>query len=399
MFMYLSCRFLITWLIMLAALGLGSECEAHVRSESFSQWRQFDQSLTITFTIRAREVSRIASAGRLEDLPVVLSAYLSDKLLPQTATGYCELSGPLKPIAAKPGFVQIEGSWYCPGVVSEIRVNAFLDIAPEHVHFATLHVNDKIFQTILTQGQPRWVVAVNGNNASITSFFKTGVRHITVGYDHIAFLIALVLVCSGSREIILAVTGFTLGHSITLGLAMLGLMRSPGSLAEVIIGATILLTALELGIGRSMSIVKVASLVCILFVGLMVFLLVKSDSALPLIGVFIFSICYLLMIGDLRRWASLRMLTTGLFGFLHGLAVAGSLNQQSVATTDILAYALIGFNVGVELAQLVVVGLIMLLGYVLIKRLPTATVRLGREWVAACLCGFGVFLIVHRTIS
>src|SRR5262249_16719902 len=75
-------------------------------------------------------------------------------------------------------------------------------------------------------------------------FFKLGVEHIFLGYDHICFLIALIVV-SRFREIVKIVTSFTIAHSITLILATLDAVRLPTQLVETCIAATVAYVAVE----------------------------------------------------------------------------------------------------------------------------------------------------------
>src|SRR4051794_1562768 len=88
----------------------------------------------------------------------------------------------------------------------------------------------------------------------ISRFFKMGVKHIFEGYDHICFLVALIVV-SRFREIVKIVTSFTIAHSITLILATLDVVRLPTQLVETCIAATVVYVAVEnlwlLGTGGS----------------------------------------------------------------------------------------------------------------------------------------------------
>ena len=145
-------------------------------------------------------------------------------------------------------------------------------------------------------------------------FFLLGVEHILVGYDHILFLLALIVV-SRPRELVPLVTAFTVAHSITLAIASLGWVRLPATLVETAIAATIVFTAVE-----------------------NVWI---TDTA--------------------GRWR-----TTFAFGLVHGFGFAGVLRDLGLPT-DGFVRTLVAFNLGVEAGQLAIVA-----------ALAWPAVRLGR---------------------
>jgi len=141
-----------------------------------------------------------------------------------------------------------------------------------------------------------------------TSFFWLGVEHIVTGYDHLLFLAALLL--RGGRFLTLAklVTAFTLAHSLTLALAVLGLVTVPDRLVEAIIAASITWVALE-NLAR-------------------------------------------------RREPSRRWVVSFLFGLVHGFGFAAALRPLALPPWN-LALALLGFNLGVEAAQGMVIAALL----------------------------------------
>ncbi len=141
-----------------------------------------------------------------------------------------------------------------------------------------------------------------------TSFFWLGVEHIVTGYDHLLFLAALLL--RGGRFLTLAklVTAFTLAHSLTLALAVLGLVTVPDRLVEAIIAASITWVALE-----NLALRHVPS----------------------------------------RRWV-----VSFLFGLVHGFGFASALRPLALPPWN-LAWALLGFHLGVEAAQGMVIAVLL----------------------------------------
>jgi HupE / UreJ protein len=135
-------------------------------------------------------------------------------------------------------------------------------------------------------------------------FVKLGVEHILTGYDHLLFLLALLAGARGFWSVVKIVTAFTLAHSVTLTLAALGFVRVPERILEPLIAATIVWVALE-----------------------------NLLAAAP----------------DRRRW----IWSFG-FGLVHGLAFASALGELELKGASLIR-GLVGFNVGVEIGQLVFV--------------------------------------------
>jgi len=155
-----------------------------------------------------------------------------------------------------------------------------------------------------------------------------GVDHILSGYDHLTFVLALLLIVSGTRRLLVTVTSFTLAHSITLAAATLGVMWVPGPPIEATISLSILFLASEL--------IKVN----------------RGQDSLT------------------ARYPWIVAFT---FGLLHGFGFAGALNDIGLPQNEI-ALALLMFNVGVELGQLLFIAAILVLLMALRK--------VRREWPA-----------------
>ena len=164
-----------------------------------------------------------------------------------------------------------------------------------------------------------------------SDYLVLGVEHILGGIDHLLFVLGLFLLAGSGRQLVLTITAFTAGHSVTLALAALGFLRYPVDLVEFGIALSILVVAIELGRG--------------------------PDGREPL----------------LRRfpWGA-----AVLFGLLHGMGFAGALRDAGLPSGDI-PLALLSFNVGIELGQLAFVAGAMLCaaGF---RRFP----RAGAAWLA-----------------
>lgn len=174
-------------------------------------------------------------------------------------------------------------------------------------------------------------------------FFVLGMEHIFLGYDHICFLIAL-LVVSQFRELLKIVTSFTVAHSITLILASLDVINLPSRLVECGIAATIIYVAVEnfwVTEGR-------------------------------------------------HRW-----LLTFVFGLVHGCGFASVLREMGLPTTGLIR-CLISFNVGVEVGQIAIAAALLPISILLRKWKHGRTAALG---VSVLLALFGLAWLVDRALS
>ncbi len=147
---------------------------------------------------------------------------------------------------------------------------------------------------------------------SFTEFLKLGVGHIlnVEAFDHLLFLLALLLGCRQLKPMLLVITGFTVAHSVTLTLAALNLVNLSPRLVEPAIAASIIFVAAEN--------------------------FRRTDQA----------------------WH--RYALTCSFGLIHGFGFASALRASGLGGTDMaIATPLLGFNVGVEIGQLVVAAIVL----------------------------------------
>lgn len=182
-------------------------------------------------------------------------------------------------------------------------------------------------------------------------YVALGASHLAAGPDHWLFLLALSLLLRGVRTLVLAVTAFTIGHSLTLALAALRLVPAGGAWAEVAIAVTLLVLALELA----------------------------RPAAAPA--------SWLLR----RPW-----LAAGAFGLVHGLGFAGSLVEAGLPANAV-PLALLAFNLGIELGQLAFIAaavLIMAIG----RRLPARGPLLAHA-PAYAIGGLAVYWCLERSAA
>jgi hydrogenase/urease accessory protein HupE len=168
--------------------------------------------------------------------------------------------------------------------------------------------------TLVRPSQP-WVdiTTSRGPFGVAGAYLMHGTEHILFGYDHLLFVLALILIVRSTRMLLLTVTAFTVAHSITLSLATLGVMHVPGPPVEATIALSILLLACEI---------------------------VRSGQ------------------GRASLTAKWPWLVAFSFGLLHGFGFASALTEIGLPQGDI-PLALFAFNVGVEIGQLIFIAVIL----------------------------------------
>lgn len=204
---------------------------------------------------------------------------------------------------------------------------------------------------VLRQGQPLVEIqppaggGSDGARGSFPSFLRLGVEHILEGYDHLLFLLGLLVACRRFGTMALVITCFTLGHSLTLALAALDLVTLSPRLVEPLIAASILFVGVENLLRR-----------------------------------------------DEPRW---RWALTLAFGLIHGFGFAGVLKEAGLGSTGAgLLVPLFSFNLGVELGQVAVAAVVLPLLWRL-RRWP-AYERRGQFFVSMFVVLAGAYWLLQR---
>jgi len=202
----------------------------------------------------------------------------------------------------------------------------------------------RLIQTVLRPDAPFMTIPEGATvTAVVADYFGLGFRHLISGLDHLLFVLGLVLLVPDLRRLLWTITAFTLGHSITLSLAVLGFVHVPPAPVEVLIAASIIVVAAELARAAS---------------------------------------------GDAPGRAVPALLASS-FGLLHGLGFAGALAQIGLPANEI-PLSLFAFNLGIEAGQLLFVG-VVLGGAALLRRLPMrwpAVTRLAPAYAIGSLAFF-----------
>jgi hydrogenase/urease accessory protein HupE len=207
--------------------------------------------------------------------------------------------------------------------------------------------------TRLTPSLPSFVVEAAPRPSQVAmTYLKLGVEHILLGIDHLLFVLALLILVKGARRLIATVTAFTAAHSITLAVATLGYVHVPGPPVEAAIALSIVFVAAEI---------------------------VHGLQGRP---------------GLTARWPWVVAFT---FGLLHGLGFAGALSEIGLPQKDI-PLALLTFNVGVELGQLMFIAAVVLLGWAA-RRLLRSVPQWAPPTAAYGIGSMSAFWVIARVVA
>lgn len=275
--------------------------------------------------------------GELSARHAAVSAYLLSHLKLSSNGADCpfRVTGQLVDQHSDGAYAVLRFVAECGGPVANLEVaySLLFDLDPQHKGLLRLDLPDSTLTAIFSPERPRqqFDLAGSGWLSQFHDYFKHGVWHIWIGFDHILFLLSLLLPAVAHLvdgrwqplerfkpafwDVLRIVTAFTLAHSITLSLAALGVLALPSRVVESAIALSVVLAAL--------------------------------NNLLPLV-----------LQG---RW-----IVAFMFGLVHGFGFASVLADLGLPR-EALALALVGFNVGVEAGQLVIVSVFLPLAFALRK--------------------------------
>ena len=294
-----------------------------------------------------------------------------------------------------------------PGELLDIRVGALFDVAPSHHHFIFVQsAAGGAREAILTESSRGLQLELKSSPAQggrFVQFVEMGVVHIATGIDHLAFLLALLVTARNARQMLLIATGFTLGHSLTLTLAVTGLVAANRGAVEALIGFTIALAAAG-NLVRSEREGRAAALVVALMT-LSVLLLppaARPDMPAALAASIALAAASVVWLGGTRAGDTpigARFAMAMGFGLIHGLGFASAL-QDLHLPRNMLASTLAGFNIGVEIGQLAAVGLAVALFKMAVRLWPPLErSAVPAVVVSAALLAVGTAWFITRSIA
>ena len=380
------------------ALAWAGSAAAHSRGTSYSEWAVTGQDAQVKVRVSELELTRLRlDPVQTPDYAEQVAALLSENLQLWSRGGRCT-AGAFTANAFDDGWVSARGSMHCADAQDlTIRSTLFQAVAPSHLHFARVEfAGSAPRERVLTYAEPSFVLGEAPDlSGSFVRYVKLGVEHILSGWDHMAFVLALILLASSLSEVALVATGFTVAHSLTLGAAVLGFATVQSDAIEALIGFSIALVAsenlwLRAGRERWMPWGLAAVLLVLAVLG------VTRLSFVVLSGLALFTACYFALARQAARPLRLRVAVAFIFGLVHGFGFAGAMTQVHLPA-DRLAVGLLGFNSGVEAGQLLVIASVWPVLKWLSRR-PGARVWAG-DAASACICALGTFWFVTRSFG
>ncbi|MEO7255521.1 MAG: HupE/UreJ family protein [Casimicrobium sp.] len=369
-------RVLIT-LLWIASLSMVPIAHAHKASDSYLTLKVDGEKISGQWDIALRDLDLVLELDRNGDSVIdwgevrtrhaEIDAYATQSLALKSGGSVCPLSvgDQLIDTHSDGAYVVLKLAATCPNAVEALTVNYRLLFEADALHRGLLrletaakggsdspHVVSAVFPA--EHATQTFTLASGSTLAQLGTYIVDGVRHIAAGFDHILFLIVLllpaVLVREGRRWVPVAdmrtafisvlkiVTAFTIAHSITLSLASLDVVRLPSRLVESLIAASVLATAL--------------------------------DNIWPFL--------------PRKRW-----LVAFSFGLIHGFGFASVLADLNLPNSS-LVLSLFGFNIGVEIGQLILVALVIPLAYLTRRSTayPRFALRTGSVVIAAVSLGW-----------
>jgi hypothetical protein len=390
-------------LLLLAAAAAATPAFAHTRSESHSAWTLDGPLVHLTFSAADLEAGRIPKGGGRPD-DAALIAYLAPRVGATASGRPCRASRPPRIVPAATGFRRAEFEYLCRSTDDmQLRSTAFFDLVPSHVNLAQVQRPDGEFvEEVLTSDHASIELrGAGGNglrNAGFLEFVRMGIMHIFTGVDHMAFLVGLVLISRRLRDLVFVVTGFTIGHSLTLALAVTGVIRPHAEFIDALVALTIALIGAENIVVASRR-PRVVALWTGGSLALMALMRLAGIGLLPpllLIGSAMFAAYYLMVSGHLRDAGRIRLVVTLVFGLIHGFGFAADL-LESRLPPDKLAQILLGFNLGVEAGQLSIV-ILLTAAVALLARLKWSLPRpIVVDVTASLLVAIGTYWFIGRS--
>jgi hydrogenase/urease accessory protein HupE len=328
---------------------------------------QSDRVVRVEIALKGSDVDRVAGTkvfdersglvdpGRLAGSSAPIAAYVTSHAVVLGADGTpCE-AGPVRIDPDQDGVVA-RLIWSCRDLGGDLlyRSTVLIDIDPAARQVVLIGSGPNPAQALLdaSQTELRLTAPPPGLPEVVGRYLEAGIEHIFLGYDHVAFLVAIVLWARRLWPVIKIVTAFTVAHSLTLSLAALEIVVIPSAIVEPAIAASIVYVAVENFFSRNVD----------------------------------------------KRWRD-----TFAFGLIHGFGFASALQEFGLPRGAVVP-ALAAFNAGVEVGQVAIVSLVipLLIGvdWIVAARRDMSPARAAQlvYTLSALIAILGCYWIVVRTI-
>jgi len=310
---------------LLAGIALGIGASAHAHQVNLSTARVTlggDRSVAVEVALKGSDADRLAGTNvfdaqrdsvdpaRVASSALSIIAYVNAHVAVTGLDGTPCVPGTAALMPDGDGVI-FRNSFSCGNVAGDIvyRSTVLTATDPSARQVVLIGAGANAPQALLDAGNTTVTLSAPAPSliSTMQRYLVTGIEHIFLGYDHIAFLVAVVLWARRLIPVIKIVTAFTIAHSITLSLAALNVVVIPSSVVEPAIAASIVFVAVENFFSRDID----------------------------------------------RRWR-----VAFVFGLIHGFGFAGALREVGLPPNAV-ATALAAFNVGVEIGQVAIVSIVV----------------------------------------
>ena len=391
-----------------------SPLNAHYFSESFSKWNVVDNKVEANFSLLTLESTRIFQVENYQKIMFeenlsetdVFKIYLSQHLKVTSEGKNCSLIDEIKELNSQEGSLNLSLNFECPSN-KEIKIinNALFNLVQSHIHIARIYIDNNLYteKALFFNDQSIDLNEEKENNSFSNSFYKffsLGLDHILSGYDHLLFILGLLLLVTNLKRLLLVITGFTIGHSLTLSLSVINIIQVKSSLVEALIGYTIMFVGLEYlykeNNDHRVSIIFITTLSLLL----LIFgnLINPNFPYFLILGILLFSLGYFYLLKNLNSENNLLSIITIIFGLIHGFGFGGFLLGSKISSENIFS-GLLGFNLGVEVGQIIFVLLILLIYKLLMTLKITKIIEVMKNLSFFAVVFFGFFFFIQRLIA
>ena len=391
-----------------------SPLNAHYFSESFSKWNVVDNKVEANFSLLTLESTRIFQVENYQKIMFeenlsetdVFKIYLSQHLKVTSEGKNCSLVDEIKELNSQEGSLNLSLNFECPSN-KEIKIinNALFNLVQSHIHIARIYIDNNLYteKALFFNDQSIDLNEEKENNSFSNSFYKffsLGLDHILSGYDHLLFILGLLLLVTNLKRLLLVITGFTIGHSLTLSLSVINIIQVKSSLVEALIGYTIMFVGLEYLYKKnndhrlSMIFITTLSLLLLIFGNL----INPNFPYFLILGILLFSLGYFYLLKNLNSENNLLSIITIIFGLIHGFGFGGFLLGSKISSENIFS-GLLGFNLGVEVGQIIFVLLILLIYKLLMTLKITKIIEVMKNLSFFAVVFFGFFFFIQRLIA
>jgi hypothetical protein len=391
-----------------------SPLNAHYFSESFSKWNVVDNKVEANFSLLTLESTRIFQVENYQKIMFeenlsetdVFKIYLSQHLKVTSEGKSCSLVDEIKELNSQEGSLNLSLNFECPSN-KEIKIinNALFNLVQSHIHIARIYIDNNLYteKALFFNDQSIDLNEEKENNSFSNSFYKffsLGLDHILSGYDHLLFILGLLLLVTNLKRLLLVITGFTIGHSLTLSLSVINIIQVKSSLVEALIGYTIMFVGLEYLYKEnndhrvSMIFITTLSLLLLIFGNL----INPNFPYFLIFGILLFSLGYFYLLKNLNSENNLLSIITIIFGLIHGFGFGGFLLGSKISSENIFS-GLLGFNLGVEVGQIIFVLLILLIYKLLMTLKITKIIEVMKNLSFFAVVFFGFFFFIQRLIA